>query len=136
MPKILHLTLKKKWFDMILSGVKKEEYREIKDYWARRFLYSSCGEGLEWQVWEEMINDLRAPTRRHNSVNELLEFFGARLRLYDTIKFRNGYSKDSPEFLVGFGGIEIKQGREEWGAEEGKFYFSIRLGGLIETAAT
>lgn len=32
----LHLTLKKKWFDMIASGEKKEEYREITDYWIRR----------------------------------------------------------------------------------------------------
>jgi len=36
--KILHLTLKKKWFDMIASGEKKEEYREIKVYWAKRLL--------------------------------------------------------------------------------------------------
>lgn len=35
--KILHLILKKKWFDMILSGEKKEEYREIKPYWTKRF---------------------------------------------------------------------------------------------------
>ena len=34
--KTLHLTLKKKWFDMILSGIKKEEYREIKPYWDSR----------------------------------------------------------------------------------------------------
>lgn len=34
--KILHLTLKKKWFDMILSGEKKEEYREFKEYWKKR----------------------------------------------------------------------------------------------------
>ena len=34
--KILHLTLKKKWFDMIASGEKKEEYREIKPYWTKR----------------------------------------------------------------------------------------------------
>lgn len=34
----LHLTLKKKWFDMIASGEKKEEYREDKDYWRRRLL--------------------------------------------------------------------------------------------------
>lgn len=34
--KILHLTLKRKWFDMIASGEKKEEYREIKPYWIRR----------------------------------------------------------------------------------------------------
>lgn len=36
--KILHLTLKKKWFDMILSGKKKEEYREAKSYWATRLM--------------------------------------------------------------------------------------------------
>lgn len=34
--KTLHLTLKKKWFDMIASGEKKEEYREIKPYWIKR----------------------------------------------------------------------------------------------------
>lgn len=34
----LVLVLKKKWFDMIDSGIKKEEYREIKDYWIRRLI--------------------------------------------------------------------------------------------------
>ena len=29
----LNMTLKKKWFAMILSGEKKEEYREIKNHW-------------------------------------------------------------------------------------------------------
>jgi len=33
----LHLNLKKKWFDMILSGKKKEEYRSLSDYWKTRF---------------------------------------------------------------------------------------------------
>jgi len=33
---ILHLTLKKKWFDMIASGVKREEYRDMKPYWYSR----------------------------------------------------------------------------------------------------
>ncbi len=36
--RILHLTLKKKWFDQIASGEKKEEYRDIKPYWESRFL--------------------------------------------------------------------------------------------------
>jgi hypothetical protein len=35
--KILKLTLKKKWFDMIESRIKLEEYREIKPYWTVRF---------------------------------------------------------------------------------------------------
>ena len=36
--KYLQLTLKKNWFDLILSGEKKEEYREIKPYWEKRLI--------------------------------------------------------------------------------------------------
>jgi ASC-1-like (ASCH) protein len=39
--KILHLTLKKKYFDLIASGEKKEEYREYTPYWFSR-LYDSA----------------------------------------------------------------------------------------------
>jgi hypothetical protein len=38
MRKTLHLNLKRKWFDMILSGEKKEEYREIKKHWVKQLL--------------------------------------------------------------------------------------------------
>jgi len=42
----LHLTLKRRWYDMIESGVKREEYREIKPYWnvrlGRRKYYAVC----------------------------------------------------------------------------------------------
>ena len=34
---MLTLPLKKKWFDMILSGKKKQEYREFNTYYAKRF---------------------------------------------------------------------------------------------------
>jgi hypothetical protein len=34
--KVLHLTLKRKWFDLIRSGTKTEEYREIKQFWNKR----------------------------------------------------------------------------------------------------
>ena len=33
---MLTLPIKKKWFDMIKSGEKKEEYREIKSYYDSR----------------------------------------------------------------------------------------------------
>lgn len=36
--KILYLTVKKKWFDLIKSGEKRKEYREIKPYWTMRLL--------------------------------------------------------------------------------------------------
>ena len=35
---MLILPIKKKWFDMIRSGEKKEEYREIKPYWTSRLV--------------------------------------------------------------------------------------------------
>lgn len=34
--KTLKLVLKKKWYDMIASGEKKGEYREMKEYWINR----------------------------------------------------------------------------------------------------
>ena len=36
--KILHLVLKRNWWDMIASGEKKEEYREVGHDWATRLL--------------------------------------------------------------------------------------------------
>jgi Zn/Cd-binding protein ZinT len=36
MNKILTLNLKREYFEAIKSGVKKEEYREIKEYWTKR----------------------------------------------------------------------------------------------------
>lgn len=32
----LHLNLKKKWFDMVYSGEKKEVYLDLSEYWTKR----------------------------------------------------------------------------------------------------
>ena len=37
--KILELPLKKEWYNMIESGEKREEYREIKQYWQKRLAF-------------------------------------------------------------------------------------------------
>lgn len=34
--RVLHLTLKKHWYDMIESGEKREEYRAVTKYWNAR----------------------------------------------------------------------------------------------------
>ena len=49
--KILHLNLKKKWFDQILAGTKKIEYREIKPYWTTR-LFDSDGKPKKFDIIE------------------------------------------------------------------------------------
>lgn len=38
----LHLVVTGKWFDMVASGVKKEEYRLHNLYWHRRIMKQSC----------------------------------------------------------------------------------------------
>lgn len=47
--KVLHLTLKRKWFDLIATGKKKEECREIKDYWKKRF-FDNHGEIIKFDA--------------------------------------------------------------------------------------
>jgi hypothetical protein len=102
--KVLKLTLKKIWFDMILSGRKKEEYREIKDYWVNRLTEnkSYCQMGDSGYV-----------------INE---------RKYDWVKFTNGYNKDSPSVTLKCEGIEISKGDSSIGAIENEYYFVIKLG--------
>lgn len=47
--KTLHLNLKKKWFDMIASGEKKQEYREDKPYWTVRLAKFRKGDVVEFR---------------------------------------------------------------------------------------
>jgi len=113
-PKLLHLNLKKKWFDMIATGEKKEEYRDIKDYYYSR-----------------MVDYISNHSHLYNQPH-LLKASDFRSKQYDWIVFKNGYQKDAPTIYVELLGIEIKKGKKEWGAEEGKYYFTLKLGKIID----
>lgn len=126
----LNLTLNKKWFDRILSGEKTEEYREIKDYWARRLLLADCE--MEWAVWSEMIEDMQNPCLRHNDPKELMQFYEVKFQPFEAIRFTNGYGRNRPSFLARVDEIGIGSGRPEWGAEPGRYYFVFRLGPVLE----
>lgn len=127
----LILTLKKKWFYMIKSGEKKEEYREITDFWARRLI--ECKYEMDSQVLDEMVSDLKAPYDRHNGPQEVLNFFNCKLKTFNTIAFRNGYQKNAPKFEIKVNYFIINTGVEEWGAEPDKYYFTFGLGDIIGT---
>ena len=91
------LPIKKKWYDMILSGEKKEEYRDLKPYYRTRLYH------------EGFLDQYGLPT------------------LYEgTVLFRNGYSKNSPSFTA-LCCVDIRTGRQEWGAVEGKEYYVLRI---------
>lgn len=40
---MLTLPIKRKWFDMICRGEKREEYREPTDYWKERLFRARAG---------------------------------------------------------------------------------------------
>lgn len=100
---MLILPIKKKWFDMIASGEKEEEYREIKTYWASRFFDSYIKSGM--------------------SLEYILD---SNKEIYRYIILRNGYRKNSPQIRC-YCHIHKGQGKEEWGAEKGKLYYVLKI---------
>ena len=90
-------TYKEKMVDMICSGQKKEEYREIKPYYRSRF--KTLG----------LLDEYSLPV-----------YFPAWVIL------RNGYSANSPEVEVKVA-CDIKEGNPEWGAESEKEYYVLRI---------
>ena len=96
---MLTLPIMGKWFCMILSGEKPEEYREIKPYYMTRF-----------KKIFEMYPNSYIPTGTDRK----------------EICFRNGYGSSRPEFTA-VCSLDIKTGKEEWGAEQGKEYYTLKI---------
>lgn len=101
----LKLTLKKQWFDMILSGEKKEEYREVKPYWISRLVK------YESRNFYLMPKGIIFP----------------HYKKYDLVEFTNGYGDNRPQVTLECKGITINQGRSSWGAPH-EDVFIIKLG--------
>jgi len=134
--KTLKLTIKKKWFDMILSGEKTEEYREIKPYWTFRF-YRYLRSGWYELDEDEVIGDLltlHTDWKRHKNLKELLDFFGLERKNFDAVELRNGYSKKSPVIIIELKNIDVRAGKEEWGAKPEQNYFVLELGKILSTS--
>ena len=108
---MLILPIKKKWFDMILSGEKKEEYREIKPYYEARFSRCFLGD-----------TSLLVGGKK----GKLNEWLFTEIKFCKPVKFRNGYSSKSPYFIAKCQ-LTIGKGKPEWGAEPGKEYYVLRI---------
>lgn len=96
---MLILPIKKKWFDMIKSGEKKEEYREIKEYWFTRFkneFGSICDDNLVIRLGKGRVI------------------------------FKNGYQKNAPKIMCKVD-ITTGYGKSEWGAEPNKMYYVLKI---------
>lgn len=110
--KTLCLSLKKEWYNMIESGVKKEEYREIKPYWSKRFKYDIDNDKrskVELTCGDKII--------KHNYAIECP---------YEEVKFSYGYTRKTMTFKIKT--LMVGYGEEEWGATPNEKCYVIRLG--------
>ena len=113
--KTLYLPLKKEWYEMIESGVKTEEYREIKPYWIKRL----CNNWVNGDTYVDCLY--------HCCMNciqtRLFESFQ-----FEAVKFSYGYTKRTMTFECK--DITIGKGKKEWGAPDNDV-FIIKLGKRI-----
>lgn len=114
--KMLVLPMKKKWFYMILSGVKKEEYRVCKPYWRRRVANWLFHDGIPYFG---LLGDVPLDIEK--------DFNGRTI----PILFVNGYGAKAPRFIGWCKGYSIRSTvrHEEWGegAYEGIGHFCFHI---------
>lgn len=108
---MLILPIKKEWFDMILSGEKKEEYREIKPYWTIRLLHE-----LGYTIKD--INKI-LPTMK-----------GIHYVFDDWVMLKNGYGKNARKMIVECA-VSIGTGKKEWGAVPEKEYYVFEIMDIV-----
>lgn len=112
--KTLDLVLKHKWYDMIASGTKREEYRDITPYWTQRIARrcSSCQEKGAVKYCLTDCDGLKYDQRLFSNFN--------------LVRFHRAYTSTTITFFVR--DIVIDTGKPEWGAAPDKLYYVIRLG--------
>lgn len=112
---MLTLPIKKKWFDMILAGVKKEEYRDIKPYYTSRFINIL---NPDWRKCLCGESDFIQMNR-----------CGFYLDREFPVIFRNGYASDSPRFKA-MCSLSIAYGVPEWGGDEETEYYTLIINSI------
>ena len=100
---MLKKTIKRQWYDAILAGKKKIEYREIKPYWTSRFLKVLEIKGKP----DETISALE---RKINWQDNHFE-----------VMFRNGYEPNSPSFIA-LCSLDIGPGEPRWSSPYERYY--------------
>lgn len=122
--KVLTLSVKKEWYDKIVSGEKKEEYREIKPYWVARLFYDRFGK-LSPSMTRELADSIAkyGDTEHFEAKNGI----GVSFIPFTHVLFINGYGDDKPRIEKEIEWIDIDRPRKGWCPDEflGKEFFVI-----------
>jgi hypothetical protein len=127
MNNILHLPLKAEWYNLIESGIKKEEYREIKPYWMKRLLEVINIDYTEYIPIDKASIDFY--NQNHKYLNIATKSKSIKFKDYNKVKFTYGYTKKSMTFEII--NITIGKGKIEWGAMD-DLLFIIKLGNRLD----
>lgn len=125
MNKTLTLSLSRKWFDMIASSEKTEEYREIKDFWVRRLVqipYTYEGRDDPNMLYDDLYNNCD----ENGFAPDPLDFID-----FNQVIFTLGYppkSDTSKRMTFTVESITIGYGNPDWGAPTYDKVFIIKLG--------
>lgn len=126
MKKRLYLSLKAKWYKMIESGEKTEEYREIKPYWEKRLLdYKKLAKYVEENRKELIAKQILFPNR--TPIEDAAHAFP---RGYTHVLFSYGYT--GRWMLFEITDITMGMGKPEWGAPTDQPVFIIKLGARVQ----
>ena len=96
---VLHLNLTTQWYDMIESGIKKEEYRAIKPFYNRMF----CDNGT-----------IKIKSKYYHPTDVI-------------VCFSNGYAKDRRQMFWTLKTMRVSFGNPEWGASKIDQYYTLYL---------
>lgn len=121
----LTLVLQKIWFELIKLGIKSEEYREIKDhYFSLFFKMDWVKKDLKRAGKPCKTKDARDYLRKmiEQGYFKLIQSY---LKNFENVVFANGYKKDRKKIEFRKPKIDVRSGKEEWGAKPGKIYFVI-----------
>jgi len=133
--KNLTLSLKKQWFEMTKLGIKREDYRELSDYWIKRLVESITFFGGRYDSMKDLsINEVGLSNVNLLHVTSDVLKRDVKLKKFDVNIMTLGYPKsgDKERILkLENKGIEIRTGNSEWGAEPNKLYFVIMHGDIL-----
>lgn len=116
----LTFRMKHKWFEMIRSGDKNEEYRDRKKYWITRVMNA--------------LQKINRPFRviGPNGEGSTQQDRGEVLLIPLFLRFIDGYKKNAEEFTIICESVEVRTEcrHTEWGEVEyaGKPHFVFHLG--------
>ena len=132
--RILHLVLKRKWWDDIESLVKPEEYRDILFWCVRLLNVDREGYGRFQKACKGDFEDLKRQSG--DSIKEFIRLLKQAIadgifefRDYDAVCFHRGYTNVT--MLYEFKGTSIGYGNPAWGAPTDEEVFIIKLGKRI-----